>query len=112
MFDEMTKKYVEAAVGSETQNAVENWGLTYNSLHEGYAVLKEEVEEADYELQGIKNCLNTFWDDIKQNKNPSHNVQMIKDCAESLSLEACQIAAVCNKILNGLKNETKADKND
>ena len=57
MFGEMTKKYIESAIGSETENAVKNLGETYNSNHEGYAVLKEEVDEANDELIQIKNKL-------------------------------------------------------
>ena len=110
MFGEMTKKYVEAAVGSETQKAVENWGLTYSSLHEGYAVLKEEVEEAGEELTTVKAGLEVVWDAIRRSdaytkEEIIKHVQAEIDAAERLALEACQVAAVCNKILNGLNNE-------
>lgn len=110
MFAEMTKKYVKAAVGAETQKAVENWGLKYASLHEGYAVLKEEVEESDEELNVVKVGLDVVWDAIRGNDRYTTeemitHVQSEKEHAEQLALEACQIAAVCNKILNGLKNE-------
>lgn len=104
MFGEMTKKYVEAAIGSEFENAVKNWGETYNSNHEGYAVLKEEVDETNDELIQIKNKLYDCWTLVKLNRNGLYKqeVEKIKNHAESLALEACQIAAVCGKILNGL----------
>lgn len=107
MFAEMTKKYVEAAVGAETQNAVEKFGLTYNSLHEGYAVLKEEVEEAGEAWDNTNRQLNILWEFIRQpeifsSDKPNEIIFYLKNEAEQLALEACQIATVCNKILNGI----------
>lgn len=104
MFAEMTKKYVEAAVGAETQHAVEKFGLTYNSLHEGYAVLKEEVEEALEESKQVTAALDRLWSGIKNNDklDLKNHVSAILLSAEQMALEAVQIAAVCNKILKGI----------
>lgn len=105
MFDELSKKYVEAAIGSETQNAVEKFGLTYNSLHEGYAVLKEEVEEAGDKLKAITFHLDVFWRMVKHNEEKAgkKTIALLADDAKQLALEAVQVCAVCNKILNGLE---------
>lgn len=109
MFAEMTKEHVEAAISSELQSAVEKYGEQYNSLHEGYAVLKEEVEETDSENEQLKECLEIFWKNVV--KQPDYmrsddlsktHIKHIKEHAENLALEACQIAAVCNKILNSI----------
>lgn len=108
MFAEMTEKHVEAAIGAETQKAVENYGLKYNSLHEGYAVLKEEVEEAGEEQREIEHLLECIWTIIKMssfNEDKVDGIKALKEHAENLALEACQIAAVCNKILNGLQEK-------
>lgn len=43
-FHEQSEKLVNELIQAEYENACENWGDKYNSLHEGYAVLKEEVE--------------------------------------------------------------------
>lgn len=102
MFAEMTKKYVEAAIGSETQQAVEKWGNTYNSLHEGYAVLKEEVDEMRDEHINVKNGMYSMWNKVRSNSVKKEDVEKIREHAEKLALEAVQVAAVCNKILNGL----------
>lgn len=103
MFDEMTKKYIQAAISSEKQNAIENYGLTYNSDHEAFAVLKEEVEETRDEQIQVKNGLYKFWNEIKNNKNiDEKNIAFICEHAEKLALEAVQVAAVCKKILNGI----------
>lgn len=100
-FSEMTKSYVKGAIESETKNAVENWGEKYNSLHEGYAVLKEEVDEARDENIHVKNGLYNVWNNIRFNNSAAckDNVKQLRDHAEKLALEAVQVCAVCEKIL-------------
>lgn len=108
MFAELTKKLVKQAIEEETKKAVEKWGPTYSSLHEGYAVLKEEVEEAEERMNAINHNIEWFWSNIKCGESlPDFNgtADRIKFAAEQLALEACQIAAVCNKIMNGLEQK-------
>lgn len=108
-FNEEAKRLVKQAIEGETKEAVAKWGKTYNSLHEGYAVLKEEVEEADTENEQLKECLETFWKNVvkqpdymrSDNLSKTH-IEHIKKHAEQMALEAIQIAAVCNKIMNGM----------
>lgn len=105
MFDNDTKTSVSNAINSEYENAVETWGNKYNSLHEGYAVLKEEVEESETEMSLIKDELKTFWDLVKFGETGNLKLQTIDNmrrAAERLALEAVQVAAVCMKIQNGL----------
>lgn len=68
-------KYSEALdiIEVEYQKATSKFGK-FNSAHEGYAVLKEELDE--------------LWDDIKSNKHP-----------ESLAHEAKQVAAMALRFL-------------
>ena len=103
MFSADTIIFVKSAVTSEFQHAVKNYGLTYNSNHESYAVLKEEIDEARDELIQIQNRIYDCWQLVKINRDELYKdeVRRIKEHAESLALEACQIAAVCSKILNG-----------
>lgn len=99
MFGEMTTQYVKAAIGSETTVAVKNYGDTYNSLHEGVAVLKEEVDESRDEYIAIKNGLYKVWNGIRINEVKKEDVEYILKHAELLALEAVQVCAVCNKVL-------------
>jgi hypothetical protein len=39
----------------------------FHSCHEGYSVLKEEIEELEYELTLIKNRFENLWESIKRN---------------------------------------------
>lgn len=102
-FNEMTTSYVKGAIGSEVKNAVENWGERYNSLHEGVAVLKEEVDESRDEYIAIKNGLYKVWNGIRINEVKKEDVEYILKHAELLALEAVQVCAVCNKILKTTK---------
>lgn len=105
MFAEGMKKLVEQAIEEETKKAVEKWGPTYNSLHEGYAVLKEEMDEARDEFNKVRNFMYDAWGCVKLNNGNDFiaNVNQIRNNARNLALEAVQIAAVCDKILRGKK---------
>lgn len=107
MFAEEMKKLVKQAIEEETKNAVEKFGQSYNSMHEGYAVLLEEVEEADDKLKAITFHLDVFWRMVKHNEEKAgkKTIALLANNAEQLALEACQIAAVCNKIQNTLVEE-------
>lgn len=102
MFSVMSKVNVKAAIGYETDNAVAKWGERYSSMHEAYAVLKEEVDEARDELVPIRNNMFDFWQDVKRGKINGAKVDEVRKHAELLALEAVQIAAVCNKIKNSI----------
>lgn len=100
MFSTETKKIIENAIKAEYKNAVKNYGEKYNSLHEGYAVLKEEVEETEKEFQKLNLLFSIFWEEcVKGHGDLSEmHAERIKNTAISLILEACQVAAVCEKI--------------
>lgn len=102
MFASETGKIIETAINNEKENAIESYGPTYNSDHEGYAVLKEEIEEADCDLKYIQDALCDLWKGIKINVYPKCKQEMIKKIvkdAKNLAMEACQIAAVGQKFL-------------
>lgn len=102
MFCELLKKLIADAIRTETAQAMKNYGETYASMHEAYAVLKEEVDEARDELVPIRNNLFDFWQDVKRGKINGAKVDEIRKHAELLALEAVQICAVCDKIKNSI----------
>ena len=103
MFSELARLHINKAVMTETQNAKENYGDHYNSPHEGYAVLLEEVEEAADDLTYIKNNLGVLWQSIKTNDLKDTTLLTdIEGTAQMLALEAVQIAAVCTKFKESL----------
>ncbi len=101
MFDEKTEQKINEAVTLEIVNAVKRFGVGYNSNYEAYAVMLEEVEEAEKVLDYIKNHLAMIWDAVKVNDDNEvkSNSRIIALDAVDLAKESCQIAAVCRKIL-------------
>jgi hypothetical protein len=101
MVDKQTEVKINEAVTLEFVNAVQTYGAKYNSLHEAYAVLKEEVEEADDDFDFIKDYLNSLWTEVKGNdkKAVKESAYMIAYNAIELAKEAVQIAAVAKKII-------------
>lgn len=67
-FHEKTESLVKQACVYELAQAVMEHGDKFNSMHEGYAVLKEEVEEVKAEYLDIKVDLNVLWECVKRNE--------------------------------------------
>ena len=102
----LTKNFIKAAVAAETDNAKKNWGPTYHSEHEAWAVLKEEVEEAAEEEKTIQDCLGALWNAIRQGQQQErqkNSLYYILQHAQALATEAVQIAAVAQKYLDTLE---------
>lgn len=59
-FAKDTENIVELAIKKEYENACKLFGDKYNSLHEGYAILLEKVEEVGSELDDLGGWLKTF----------------------------------------------------
>lgn len=85
----------------------------FSSLHEGYAVILEEVEEAAEELQKVKDQLANTWACIRTDKigGALTNLTQIKYAAAQLAIEACQVAAMAEKAIQSeAKTAERADK--
>ena len=113
MIAENAGKTIEQAVCYELQNIVKVHGASYHSWHEGYAILKEEAEEACEDVMSLKNHLEIdLWNGIRHNKS-AHDIcqelHTIKEFALALAEEAIQCAAVCEKFMGGLKDDASAE---
>ena len=101
-FSPETKKLVNDLIQAESLNAVVNHGEKYNSLHEGYAVLLEEVEEVKSEITQLLNSFDVFWLWVKRN-NKGHKYLCVEDMykeTENAIKELAQVGAVLMKIKN------------
>lgn len=78
------------------------------SLHEGYAVLLEEMQETDDALGWIKWYLDNMWNEIKRNDaiGAVNCARLCKTWAEQCACEAIQVAAVCQRIMDLQTEET------
>jgi nitrate/nitrite-specific signal transduction histidine kinase len=94
-----TKLLIQEAIEVELENAREQWGPQYNTPHEAYAVLKEEVEEAMDDLTIIQQDLDFLWSAVKGNSDKPYKAALkhIQQTALALAIEAVQIAAVVKK---------------
>ena len=93
---------VDALVELEHKTIVEKWGEGYNSPHEAYAVLLEEVQEAEEALAYVKCQLGNLWDYIRRDDDKliGTNVLRTEHYAKKLAAEAVQVAAVCRRARN------------
>lgn len=94
-----TKSYILEAIQAEFENIKKQWGPCYNSEHEAYAVLKEEVEEAKDDLTIITEDLGFLWNAVKGNSDKPYSAALkhLQQTAVELAIEAVQIAAVAKK---------------
>lgn len=94
----IAKEHVEKLVTMELQHAKENHE-PFHSLHEGYAVLLEEVEECMDELQAVQIRTSKLWDAVKDDAvdDALNALGRIEDAAVRLASEAIQVAAMAQK---------------
>lgn len=100
MIKDETLEHINLAFDIERLNAIQNYGESYHTVHEGYAVLKEEVEEVQDELKAILMFLDIMWEGVKaddNNKVCQTAKYIIKHC-QQLAAETAQVAAVSEKI--------------
>lgn len=99
----MVDKLIESLlpiVEEEYGRAGAKFGLKNNSDHESYAVMKEEFEEAEDEIDRLEDMLDTFWACVKGNDNPDQKLyfcKRIKNIAVLAACECIQVAAMAHK---------------
>ena len=96
MIREQTKYFIDKAIYDECHHIITEKPL-FNSDHEGYAVLLEEIEEAETELKHIKQDIQDTWTSIKSDKPPYKEIEQLKQRAKMLAAETIQIIAVTDK---------------
>ena len=100
------KELIESAeklVNEELERANIKFPM-FNSPHEGYAVIKEEIEEASNEIRETNCFLTDLWYGIKRNESDLKEYsQQIKNRATLLACEAIQVAAMAQKFIDSSK---------
>ena len=92
-----TKELINQAVQVEYENAC-SYGEKYNTEHEAWAVLKEEIEESKEELEMIQNYHSMVWNLIKLNKGDKNFcLDTMERHARNMVAEGCQVLAVIRK---------------
>lgn len=98
-FHEQTEKLVKKACIHELAQAILEHGDKFNSMHEGYAVLKEEYEEARGAFSDID--LDFLWECVK--RGAEVNVDTIQYSVIEAMKELAQVWAVCEKMKKGVE---------
>lgn len=90
-------KDIEALVEKELNAANETYP-PFASMHEAYAVIKEEMDEVDFERDNAQYYFENAWENIKKD-NPYAKVNLVDVhyAAIRLAVEAVQVAAMCKK---------------
>lgn len=97
---------IEKLAEMEKQDANRKFPL-FHSMHEGYAVLLEEVEEAREALTRTEISLSALWAHIRDN-NAGRALEFagrIREHALDLAVEAVQAAAMAQKFIDSMEKE-------
>lgn len=81
----------------------------FASLHEAYGVIREELSEALEEFADCERFFDMAWKQIRINHTETalQHISRLKDAAERLAIEACQVSAMCKKAIKS-ENERKS----
>jgi hypothetical protein len=77
------------------------YGNEFASYHEMYAVLKEEAEEANEELEDMEYNINMLWDSVREDNivDVIMYVKNIEKLANSCCNELLEVMTICKKYL-------------
>jgi hypothetical protein len=104
---EQIKTEISRLAKMELVRSYEIGNSRFNSAHEGYAVIKEEVEETADEAERLETQLEILWIHIRQDKhtNALDMARKMYDTALAAAYEAVQAAAMAQKYLQCLGTE-------
>ena len=96
----LTEKCVEILAKYEDEMAAEEWGEKFASLHEGAAVLREEIEEALDDAHYMNLAFCGMWEAVKENDNGKVAEQLKKIYKEAIlgASEMIRVAAMAMKM--------------
>lgn len=106
-----TLRGVDFLIENELDFASEEHGATFASLHEGAAVLCEEVDEVALEYHDMARNYNMLWSSVKEDdeKTARERAEDIASFAERLACEAIQVAAMALKFVDTVEEGEDAD---
>lgn len=94
----ITLENVRRARKKETALAIEENGHYFNSLHEGYAVMLEELDEANTEVGNLINQVELIWYDIKTNDLTIERLEEGIELADKAAAELIQTGAMLKRM--------------
>lgn len=119
MMDELIKEIVRLVAEEHKRAAVEH-GAAARSPHEGYALIKEEVEEAQSEMESLAQRLDHLWTCVKSDED-QYGPHYLKQIGKAAVLGACELiqvaamtetAMMCYEKMKEDHNDEKAAESD
>ena len=107
-FDNITHEEIKAIIFEMIDNAKEQHGESFNSLHEAYAVALEELGEASEKVDMAKYYYEYVWNRIKSDEEKKIIVESLngtRNYAVEAIKELAQFAAMIDKTLETLEKE-------
>ena len=89
--------HIRMAIEAEGEKARKEHGAFFNSHHEAWAVLMEEMEEVEEEMADLKHLESEVWGSCRRNEDPKEILDEMKERAFGLIQEALQVAAMIDK---------------
>ena len=93
------KEQVSALVTRELFFANQKHSM-FCSPHEGAAVIREELEEAQEEINAAAGMYQALWIKVKHDEGVSTIAKLLRERAESAACECIQLAAMAQKIID------------
>lgn len=112
MISNRAEKKLLKAIEDEFENASITYGALYNSSHEGFAILLEEIEEMESEKKAFDISKIMLWNAIKKNSFNDQKRDLIEMeiCAFKMLKENLQVCAVIEKFKETLENLEQKEK--
>lgn len=79
----------------------------FASNHEGYAVIKEEIEEAEECMENILTAISEVWINVKSNYGITYDNDALKCEAINGAIELIQVAAMAQKFIDSEESRRK-----
>ena len=94
-------------IDAELEAADEQYSPLFNSPHEAYSILLEEVEEAGFEFDCILEEIKDMWECIKSNNSSGLRVGVVdlEDRSLLLAYEVIQVGAMVKKFKRLWEND-------
>lgn len=93
-------KALDPVIDAELDRAQWEKGKTFASPHEGYAVIKEELDEMSDEAIRMWDILEEVWTSVKNDIDvPGDMLFAMRSAANRAAAEAVQVSAMCEKFL-------------
>lgn len=100
----MDTKIIENLIQEEMERATKKIS-PFNSPHEGYAIIQEEIDELDQEFLSLHNRQDELWSDIKSNwvGGQLDKAESLHFYAIQIIKEAIQVGAMAKRFLKDIK---------